>query len=547
MSTGAFFSLQAEAAENDAEILFLRDVCARYAPREVLIPNIHLQHIKEALPEIRSLTAVEEWRSSPTEGARRLRERFGDLRPMGYTEGDPALGAAGVVLYYVENSFPGVNIRLNAPSLQSQGSVMKLDEQTIGNLDLVWNSQENGTKRTLFGILDFCRTQAGRRRLREAVIEPLTDREALLQRLAAVDLLSRDHDLRSLLSKELAHVHDLERISSRIAAKRAFPRDFPAVRSTIDAAARIAALLKGRVGRVSLTPAVEGLSQTIALAVSPEPPAALGKGPFIQTGIRRDLDDARLARDKGAGWILEFEAEERKRTGISNLRIKYNRVAGYFIEITKSQVGNVPPEYNRKQTLLGQERYATPRLAELEESILGAEEIIEKAEAEEFDRLCALVSSHGAEIAQLMSDLAVIDFLFALSEAAVRYNWTKPDIVAERSLVVVDGRHPVVEAFLPPGEPFIANSVLMGDENRVFALLTGPNMAGKSTYIRQTALIQILMQIGSFVPAARVEMSIADRVFTRIGAADNITRGESTFYVEMLETARILHQCTDDS
>ncbi len=548
VSTGDFFCLRASAADEAGLDRLIRDAFARYGPREILVPSSALKWLGDLLPEARNIVPVEEWRASPLEGRRLLTTAYGDIKSLGFlAEKDAALAACGLILSYIQISFPTKKIRLSPPMVREEGSVMRLDEQTIRNLDLVYNAQERGVTRTLFSVMNFCRTAPGRRALKEALLHPLTDRGEIIRRQEGALFLIESPQMRRSLEESLGGVSDLERVTARMAAGRALPRDFPAIRGTIRAGGEIYRILGKHLEGGAIAPVLNELADEIEKWVEPEPPSLLGKGPFLQVGVRADLDTAREARDKGTAWIAEFEAGEKKRTGISNLRVRYNRVTGYAVEITKSNLANVPADYVRRQTLLGQERFTCPRLQELETAIAGAEETIDRVEKQEFDRLVSLVLSHTDALAGLMHDLARLDFTSSLAAAALRWNWERPEIVTERSFEIHEGRHPVVEAYLPEDAQFIPNDILLGGEDRVFAVLTGPNMAGKSTYIRQAALIQLMAQVGSYVPAKKARLSAADGIFTRIGASDNLTRGESTFYVEMLETARILNRCTDRS
>ncbi|MDH5655544.1 MAG: DNA mismatch repair protein MutS, partial [Spirochaetia bacterium] len=289
------------------------------------------------------------------------------------------------------------------------------------------------------------------------------------------------------------------------------------------------------------------LKEKIKKTVREELPAVFGNGPFLREGVDEKLDLGRKAMKEGAEWILQFEEEERKRTGINTLKVKYNRVAGYFIEMSRNQAKDAPDDYRRTQTLVGNERFTCDRLQELEIEISSAEQTVSEIEEKYFQNLCGEAVAIREHFRRLMMQIAELDFFVSLAEAAYVYKWRRPEITEEGFMEILGGRHPVVEKYLPPGDAFIPNDLLMNEKNRTFSLITGPNMAGKSTYIRQIGILQLLMQIGSFVPAELCRLSIVDCIFTRIGASDNLTRGESTFYVEMLETARILNRCTERS
>ena len=571
ISTGDFFALELQpavavpgesAGEGEADdhaAAFagaIRDSFMKLGPREILVNGDALDDVQGLLPEARGLVVgLEDWRASPLEGGRQIQKRFNKkLKGLGFDdESTPALGAAALILHYVDRSFPHEPVQLDAPVYRSVGRrYMNLDEQTIRNLDLVYNAQEGGSTRTLLAVLDFCVTSPGRRFLKEALLAPFLEKEDILERQSRVRELVERQSLLDELREELKSVADLERVLGRMSSGRAAPRDFPNVARSIRACRELSARLKSTgLGKVLAGPARDKalleLAAEIDARCSDEPPAVLGGAPFLKEGIFDELDEARAAHTEGKQWIVQFEAEERERTGISNLRVKYNKVAGYFIEISKGQAKSAPADYVRRQTLVNGERYSSERLTELETKISRAGEIIARIEQEEFRRLTERVTGLRANIRAMMRALAELDFLGALARAALRFAWSAPSVVDTGEINVAGGRHPVVEKYLPSGEQFIPNNIHLDAVGASFAILTGPNMAGKSTYIRQVALIQLLMQIGSFVPAGQAILSVVDRIFTRIGAADNLTRGESTFFVEMLETARILNQSTERS
>ncbi len=562
ISTGNFFSFSHSDEPAGIES-WVRDMHCRYRPREIIIASLMFRKINEILPEARTaITVVEDWKSSPIEGARQMELRYSkNLKALGYdSDSDPAIGAVSLILHYTAASFPGIKIELDAPVRRSFGGrSMVLDEHSIRNLDLVENRQEGTDERTLLGVIDFCRSAPGRRFMRDALLSPLIIREEILDRQKAVKGLLDIEPQREEIASVLGQVRDLERVLSRISSGRAAPRDFDALRSTLGAVQSLSKLvallpvLPDRGKRSSLLSAflfstdLLDFFAELERSLAEELPALLGNGRFIRSGVRKDLDEASEASQGGARWIVEFEESEKKRTGITTLKVKYNKIVGYFIEISKGQAKAAPENYRRKQTLVGNERYSCEALDELETKILAADQEIARIEAEEFQRLCDRALKEREEIKRMMEWTARIDFLCALAFCARKYSWVCPVIEMSGEMLILDGRHPVVERFLPAGEGFIPNSLTMDGEERSFAVLTGPNMAGKSTFIRQTALIHLLAQIGSHVPAKHAVISIVDRIFTRIGASDNLTRGESTFFVEMLETARILNQCTDRS
>ncbi len=573
VSTGDFhsfeFSRDEELSLEEWQLYLLRTLLSRYAPGEILLSSAMGEKMRELFPDQAYLFVdLPPYRSSPSEGARSIQRLFQvSLKGLGYeSDASPALGAVALILHYVSESFPESGCNLEVPALlKPRSDTMLLEEQTIRNLDLIANFSEGGSDRTLFRILDSCRTTPGKRFLKDAILSPLLNTTAIQARLNSVELLIQNRSLLEELTSHLSQISDLERILSRMTTGRASPRDLLAISTTIRSSITMQKLLSARTmsGKSEETDQGNNASQN-ALSMSDrkqlqqmmqeldanvveDPPAQLGAFPFVRQGVDASLDRAHNARDEGGKWIVKFESDERKRTGIGNLKVKYNKIVGYFIEVSKGQLGSVPADYRRRQTLVGNERYTCDRLEELERSILGAEETIEEKESQIFRDLCQKVLNEQKSIRELMKDLSRIDFLASLARCAIHYRWSRPRFSDKATLVIEDGRHPVVEAYLPASEKFIPNDVVMDDDKRRFAILTGPNMAGKSTYIRQVALIQILAQIGSFVPAKNAILSMADNIFTRIGAGDNLTRGESTFFVEMLETARILHRATSRS
>lgn len=564
VSTGDFFSTEIRIPEDGKDCArserfraAVRDLFSRYTPGEILVPSDLFACFKEILPGAAGfIVGQEPWKASPSEGGRRIASTHGvNLKGLGYDDDtSPALGAVSMIIHYVTESFPGSKIELDPPVMRIFGAdTVILDEQTVRNLDLTQNSQEGGVERTLFKVLDACRSTPGKRYLKESILSPLADIEQIVARQNSVELFLSDRILHDDLIDNLSSVADLERVMTRIVSGRGVPRDFRSIRETVAAAIRIGDLLSGKkeCGLLSelewVANPLKEFTHRINDLVVDDPPAIMGNAPFIVSGVDGDLDKAREAKEKGTRWILDFETEEKSRTGIQNLKVKYNRVVGYFIEVSKVQSGKVPEDYVRRQTLVNAERYSCPRLEDLEQTIMGAEQKIDEIERRLFNELCESVSALQRHVKEMMRSLATADFLSSLAIVSARHGWIRPTMVESGELVIEDGRHPVVEAYLSPGENFIPNNLMMDCDDRSFGILTGPNMAGKSTYIRQAAIIQILSQIGSRIPAKSAIISVADNIFTRIGAGDNLTRGESTFFVEMLETARILNRCTDRS
>ena len=559
ISTSDFFAFEVQATSANAEdaTQIFRDYYAKFNPSEVLIPS-DLYNEFSKIPESKLFVPMESWKASSTEGRRQIQICYGQkLQGLGYkNEWSVSLGAVSLILHYVQQTFPAEKHCLQAPLYRSlQDQFMLLDEQSIRNLDIVQNQREGGNDRTLYKILNRCKTPAGSRLLKESLLFPLTQLKEIRLRQQIVNYLVNQQSLRDELSESLKQISDLERILTRLHTGRGTPRDFIALSTTIDQANQISILCQKHYGEKSLpkllveiTEAVIQLQILIQKEVHPEPPIALpGNTPFLQKGVDARLDQAREAANEGSRWIVNFEKEEKKRTGIQSLRVKYNKIHGYFIEISRGQAKQAPKDYHRKQTLVSYERFSNEALAKLETTLYEAESIVQKIELERFCTLCQAVLKQDLHIKKLMRQLAYLDFLLSLAQVAAKKQWTCPALTEESQLYIQQGSHPIVEHYLPVGELFTPNDLTLTANHRSFAILTGPNMAGKSTYIRQAGLIQLLAQVGSFVPAQKASLGICDRIFTRIGSGDNLTRGESTFFTEMLETAHILNQSTNRS
>src|SRR5882724_2653498 len=422
-----------------------------------------------------------------------------------------------------------------------------LDEATRANLELVANSQGD-RKGSLLAILDCTLTSMGARRLRQWLLYPLLDEQGIRERHDGVQELVEHIALRQELKAGLAKIQDLERLAGRVVSGSAVPKDLVAIKDTLHGVSQLRQqlnaiesnlLLRVRDGLADL-PEVVGL---VERAIVDDPPFALKEGGFIRVGFDAELDEIRGMRAHARDWIARFEASERRRTGIQSLKVRYNRVFGYYIEVTNSNLKSVPADYLRKQTLTNGERYITPELKEYEAKVLNAESLIEKLEATLLARVREQVAGYYPALKAMSNALAILDVLISLAEVAEGQHFVRPQIDNRVCLSIREGRHPVVEAAVGRGK-FVPNDCSIDPESQQIILLTGPNMAGKSTYMRQVALIVILAQMGSFIPSAEARIGVVDRIFTRIGAADSLARGESTFMVEMKETANILHHAT---
>ena len=425
-----------------------------------------------------------------------------------------------------------------------------LDETTRINLELVSNYQGD-RKGSLLAVIDRTLTPMGARRLRQCLLYPLLDEQAIRQRHEGVQELVDQFQTRQELKLWLRKISDLERLSGRVVAGSALPRDLAAIRETLTHVGAVrrelgpcnSTILKSLQTKIAELPEVVSLIES---AIVDAPPLSVKEGGFIRAGFDAELDEIRGMRAHAKEWIAHFEAGERRRTGIQSLKVRYNRVFGYYIEVTKSHLKAVPEDYIRKQTLANGERYITPELKEYEAKILNSQELIEKLEIALLARVREQVAVHFIALKEMSVALAMLDVLLSFAEVAESQHFTRPRVNNGFALIIREGRHPVVEATLGRGG-FVPNDSILDPASNQILLLTGPNMAGKSTYMRQVALIVILAQMGSFVPATEARIGIADRIFTRIGATDSLARGESTFMVEMKETANILHHATERS
>jgi len=529
----------------------LEAMLARLAPREVLMPRGDA-----SLPRTPSLdgalvTERERWEFDEPMGREDLARQFGvqGLDGLGLeAQDDAAVGAAGALLRYLKELQPGGVPHLARPQVERAGGTMPLDEMTRRNLELVESLRGGSTEGTLLSVLDRTQTPMGARLLRQWLLAPLVERKAIDARLDAVEALVHDASARDALRSALDGVRDAERLGGKAAAGRATPRELASLGASLARLPDVERAVRplagaGVIGTLMARwdDCAQMASRVIDTLVE-RPPLQLGEEATIAPGVDADLDQLRALRDGGKDAVARIQAEERTRTGIASLKVGYNKVFGYFIEISNANRHLVPDDYQRRQTLTGGERYVTPALKEYEEKILTAAERIETRERELFE---ALRTAVGAEIARIQCAariVAELDALAALADVAAREGYARPTLTDDFELTIVAGRHPVVERMMPR-DKFIPNDVQLPEDARV-VILTGPNMAGKSTLLRQVGLIVVLAQAGSFVPAAAATIGVCDRVFTRVGASDNLVRGQSTFMVEMAETSAILHLAT---
>lgn len=533
---------------------------ARFAPREMIVRKAG-GPTSEPYPRAQNalVTEREGWEFDSAMARDELERQFGvaSLDGFGVAATDGlAVGAAGALLRYMRELQPGGLPHLKPPRVERSGSIMPLDEMTRRNLELV-ESLRGGTDQsgTLCSVLDRTLTPMGSRLLREWLLAPLVARDAIDARLDAVTAFVENPLERARLRGFLDAVRDVERLAAKIASGRATPRELRALGDSLATLPELATVFPALTRRADTPPigsiltqvivewdSCDDLAGEITRVLVARPPTAIGDEPTIASGVDAELDDLCALRDGGKDGIARIQAEERARTGISSLKVGFNRVFGYYIEVTNSNAHLVPPDYQRRQTLTGAERFVTPALKEFEERVLSASERIESRERDIFELLRSRAADDVRRLQKVARAVAELDVFSTLAEVAERESYARPVITDGFDLAIVGGRHPVVERMMPR-EKFIPNDVSLSEQARVI-IMTGPNMAGKSTILRQVGLIVLMAQVGSYVPARSASIGLVDRLFTRVGASDNLVRGQSTFMVEMAETSAILNSAS---
>ncbi len=504
------------------------------------------------------VTPYEAWRFELDNARRALLDHFEVATLDGFgCQGQPlAVRAAGAVIQYLQETQKAALSQLIGLAVYSTSAFMTLDAATRRNLELTETIRDRSVHGSLLGVLDATQTAMGGRLLRQWLNQPLLDLDRLNRRLDAVEAFYRDTPTRTEIIALLKGLADLERLANRVVQGIALPRDLLSIRKSLEVVPPLRAALEGGEGPgAAASPLGELIAQLdpcpetvtlIAQAIADDAPATLSTGGVIRPGFSAELDDVAVSARDAKQWVADLERSERKRTGIKNLKVGYNKVFGYYIEVTKANTALVPEEYIRKQTLVNAERYITPELKEYESLILNAQERILDLEGRIFRHVCDQVAAAAGRMLDTARALARLDVCAALAEVALRNRYVRPVLTEDRALDIVAGRHPVVE-LVQRDEPFVPNDIRLGSDDDDIIILTGPNMSGKSTFIRQVALITLMAQIGSFVPADRATIGLVDRIFTRIGAQDEIAAGQSTFMVEMVETANILANATPRS
>ena len=535
----------------------LMDEIFKFSPPELVcneafcMSGIDFGELKERLGIV--ISSLES-RFFSDEGCRGLlKEHFHVHHLDGLGLGDYGIGAiaAGAALKYLYETQKNSLTHITRISPYMAGQFMMLDVSTRRNLELLETLREKQKRGTLLWVLDRTKTAMGARLLRSFIEQPLIDREEIILRQNAVEELNMNYISREEISEYLHSIYDLERLMGRISYKTAGPRDLVAFCRSVEMLPHIKRLLQEFSGGLlkrteeDLDPLTD-LQELIAAAIEEEPPLSVREGGMIREGYNEEADHLRQAKTEGKGWLAELEREEREKTGIKNLKIKFNKVFGYYFEVTNSFKDMVPDYFVRRQTLTNAERYTTDRLKKLEDLILGAED---KLFALEYDLFCQVRDTVAGEVKRIQKSaraIAMTDVLASLSSVSTRYNYVKPHINEKGVIRIKNGRHPVVERMMG-SDSFVPNDTVLDNGKNRISIITGPNMAGKSTYMRQTALITLMAHIGSFVPAEEADIGLCDRIFTRVGASDDLASGQSTFMVEMTEVANILRNATKNS
>ena len=540
------------------------DELVRLGPSEILHAD-ELDSTIDLVAEAHALigsasTTRPGWAFQAEEASRTLCRHWSvsSMEGYGFADAEPALGVAGALLAYLLETQPGMPDRkalthLQPPRRESPDQEMALDASTIRSLELERTMRSGGTEGSLLSVLQNARTPMGRRRLRDWVCFPLRDQEAIEQRLDAVERLAGDEERRIQVRETIGTIQDVARISGRVAMRRATPRDIVGLGRSLQVLPDLALLIEDDPAFQSLHARLTGssditspLGEYLSGTCVDDPPSHIRDGGLVRDGIDPELDEARLLQRDGTSWLADYQQQLSEETGIPSLKIGFNKVFGYYIEVTNANAANVPITFNRKQTLKNAERYITPELKEYEDRVLTAEQRAIEREQQLFEDLCRAIDAAGNALHEFAEAIADLDVLAGFATLASRHGLVRPALTGELDLDIVQGRHPVLDSML--GSDFVPNDTMLGGEGAPsFALITGPNMAGKSTYIRQVALIVLLAHTGCFVPARKATIGVVDRIFTRIGASDELHAGRSTFMVEMTETANILHHATKRS
>lgn len=551
VTTGDFYVTEVDSSRK------LLDEINKFTPSEIIcnesfyMSNVDMEDLRERLHI--SISAIESWYYDEELCDRILKKHFevGTLDGLGLKDYSIGTIAAGTVLQYLYETQKTSLDHIRKLTPYQTNKFMLIDSSTRRNLELVETLREKQKRGSLLWVLDKTKTAMGARLLRNYVEQPLIDAESINDRLDAIEEINDNYITREEIREYLNPIYDLERLISKVVYKSANPRDLLAFYNSMSMLPYIKTLLESFETKLlqqfyKELDGLEDLADLISRSINEEPPISIREGDIIKDGYSEEVDKLRKAKTEGKTWLAELEEKERNETGIKNLKIKYNKVFGYYLEVTNSYKELVPDTWTRKQTLANAERYITPELKELEDMILGAED---KLTALEYDLFCEVRDHIASQIGRIQSSakaIANVDVFTSLATVAQNQNFVRPTINNKGVIDIKDGRHPVVEKMMN-NDLFVANDTFLDNKSNRVSIITGPNMAGKSTYMRQTALIVLMAQIGSFVPAKSADIGIVDRIFTRVGASDDLASGQSTFMVEMTEVANILRNATKNS
>jgi DNA mismatch repair protein MutS len=552
VSTGEFLATEFVGLARDEKTM---NEVARLSPSEIILPD-SLSKLKTN-PGFQDLAARvtirndHDFSAHSAEG--HIKEYFGvtTLDGFGIADQRVALGAAGAVMAYLRDVYKASSVPLSGIRTYSIEEHMIVDPTTQRNLELIKNARDGSARGSLLSVLSRTVTPMGKRKLKQWMLQPLQDIGAINARLDAVEELARDAITRKGIEDSLRDLGDLERVTSRIVVGKSGARDLLSLKNALSRLPKIKQSLKDCKSKLLKESAetmdpLSGLHKTLDSAIVEDPPVSVREGGMIKKRFSEVLDKLKDSIQSDKKWIASLQASERRKTGIKSLRVGFNKVFGYYIEVTKSNLSMVPEEYERKQTLANAERFITPELKEKEASVLAGEEKINGLEFEIYEELRGEVEEAAEVLRKDSVAAAVADVLVALADVAVKRQYCRPTVTNGTRIKIVDGRHASMEMILGRNE-FVPNSIEIGDGGKTLQIVTGPNMAGKSTYMRQCALVVLLAQMGSFVPAKSAEIGLVDRIFTRVGAFDDLTARQSTFMIEMIETANILNNATDRS
>jgi DNA mismatch repair protein MutS len=550
ISTAEFYCYEVPSSRLDHQIESI-------LPAEILIQKREMDNISKVIHSINlnaRLSKLDDWIFNFEYANELFRMQFKTqtLKGFGIEHLNTGIIAGGAVLNYLQET-QKVNLsHLNKVALYNPSDFMLLDQSTKRNLEITYSMQDGGREGSLVSILDKTKTAMGGRLFKKWISSPLKKLEAVLIRQNKVEAFVVEKKIRKSLIEQLNEIGDLERLISKVCTGRANPRDVSALKTSLQKIPVVFGILKGSeqeqfksIADRLISP--DKLVEKIQSAIVDSPSASLTEGGIIRNGFSPELDELRNISFHGKDWIANLQKSEREKSGIASLKINFNKVFGYYIEISNANKDKIPADYIRKQTLVNSERYITPELKDYEDKILNAEEKIYELESQLFNELRLLIASDAESIQTNAKIIAEIDCYISLAECADEYNYCKPEMSSDDILEIIDGRHPVIERLLSPGEKYTPNSCKLDNNQNQIIILTGPNMAGKSVYLRQIGLVVLLAQIGSYVPAKSAKVGMVDRIFTRVGASDNITAGESTFLVEMQEAANILNNATTKS